>query len=143
MQGKSYGASAIPPLRDFRVKYRELFSTTGIDYTGALTVRTERRQTGKVYIILFTCPVSRAIHVELVNNLSCHSFLLAFCKFCNRRAFPSLVLSDSTTTFVAAAGFLRNIAESREVQEHLLDMKCSWQFIPLEHLGSEQYGNDL
>ena len=93
-------------------------------------MRTERRQTGKVYIILFTRPVFRAIHVELVNNLSCHSFLLAFCKFCNRRAFPSLVLSDSTTTFVAAAGFLRNIAESREVQEHLLDMKCSWKFIP-------------
>ena len=132
VQGKLYGASAIPPLPDFRMKCREPFSMTGIDYTGALTVRSESRQTGKVYIILFTCPVSRAIHIELVNNLSCHSFLLAFCKFCNRRAFPSLVLSDNATTFVAAAGFLRNIAESREVQEHLLDMKCSWQFIPTQ-----------
>ena len=130
VQGKSYGASAIPPLPDFRVKCREPFSTTGIDYTGVLTVRTESRQTGKVHIILFTCPVSTAIHMELVNNLSCHSFLLAFRKFCNRRAFPSLVLSDNATTFVAVAGFLRNIAESREVQVHLLDMKCSWQFIP-------------
>ena len=60
--------------------------------------------------------------MELVNNLSCHSFLLAFHKFCNRRAFPSLVLSDTATTFVAAAGFLRNIAEKCEVQEHLLYM---------------------
>ena len=125
MQGKSYGASAIPPLPDFRVKCRQPFSTTE-----ALMVRTESRQTGKVYIILFTCPVSRATHMEVVNNLSCHSFLLAFCNFCNRRAFPSLVLSDNTTTFVAAAGILRNIAESREVQEHLIDMKCSWLFIP-------------
>ena len=130
VQGKAYRASAVPPLPDFRVECREPFSTTGIDYTGALTVRTDHKQTGKVYIILFTCPVSRAIHMELVNNLSCHSFLLAFRKFCNRRAFPSLILSDNATTFVAAAGFLRDIAESREVQEHLLDMKCSWQFIP-------------
>ena len=130
VQGKSYRASVIPPLPEFRVKCKEPFSTTGIDYTGALTVRTENRQTEKAYIILFTCPVSRAIHMELVNNLSCHSFLLAFRKFCNRRSFPSLVLSDNATTFVAAAGFLRDIAESREVQEHLIDIKCSWQFIP-------------
>ena len=63
--------------------------------------------------------------MELVNNLCSHSFLLAFHKFFNRRAFPSMVLSDNATTFVAAAGFLRNIAESCEVQEHFLDMKCS------------------
>ena len=49
VQGKSYGASAIPPLPDFRVKCSEPFGMTGIDYTGALTVRTESRQTGEVY----------------------------------------------------------------------------------------------
>ena len=130
VQGKSFGASAVPPLPDLRVKCKEPFSTTGTDYTGALMVRTDNRQTGKAYIILFTCPVSRAIHMEMVNNLSCHSFLLAFRKFCNRRTFPSLILSDNATTFVAAAEFLKNIAESREVQEHLLDIKCSWKFIP-------------
>ena len=130
LQGKSYKASVVPPLPEFRVKCNEPFSTTGIDYTGALTVRTANRQTEKVYIILFTCPVSRAIHMELVNNLSCHSFLLTFRKFCNRRTFPSLVLSDNATTFGAAASFLKEIAESREVQEHLLDVRCSWQVIP-------------
>ena len=41
-----------------------------------------------------------------------------------------MILSDNATTFVAAAEFLKNIAESREVQEHLNDIKCSWQFIP-------------
>ena len=130
VQGKSYKASVVPPLPDFRVKCKAPFSTTGIDYTGALTVKVGNKQTGKAYIILFTCPVSRAIHLELVNNLSCHSFLLAFRKFCNRRIFPSLILSDNATTFVAAADFLKTIAESREVQEHLLDIKCTWQFIP-------------
>ena len=41
-----------------------------------------------------------------------------------------MILSDNATTFVAAAEFLKNIAESREVQEHLNDIKCSWKFIP-------------
>ena len=100
VQGKSYGASTIPPLPDFRVQS------------------------------------PRAIQMELVNNLSCHSFLLAFHKICNRRAFPSLVLSDNGTTFVAVAGSLRNIAVSREVQQHLLDMKCSCNSFLLEHLGN-------
>ena len=104
VQGKLYGASAIPPLPDFIVKCREPFSTTGFDYAGALTVRTESRQTGRVYSILFTCPVSRTIHMELVNNLSCHSFLLVFCKFCNRRAFPSLILSDIAAVWLSEAG---------------------------------------
>ena len=130
VQGKSYKAPAVPPLPEFRVKCQEPFSVTGIDYTGAMLVRNNHNQTGKVYIILFTCPVSRAIHMELVNNLSCHTFLLAFRKFCNRRIFPSLILSDNATTFVAAAGFLKELAESHVVQEHLLEIKCSWQFIP-------------
>ena len=125
VQGKSYSAFVVPLLPDFRVKCKAPFSTTG-----ALTVKVDNRQTGKAYIILFTFPVSRAIHTELVNNLSCHSFLLTFRKFCNRRTFPPLILSDNTATFMAAAEFLRNIAESREVQEHLLDIKCSSQFIP-------------
>ena len=130
VQGKSFKAPVVPPLPEFRVKCREPFSITGVDYTGAMSVRSNYNQTGKVYIILFTCPVSRAIHMELVNNLSCHAFLLAFRKFCNRRIFPSLILSDNATTFVAAAGFLKEIAESQMVQEHLLEIKCSWQFIP-------------
>ena len=130
VQGKSFKAPVVPPLPEFRVKCREPFSITGVDYTGAMSVRSNYNQTGKVYIILFTCPVSRAIHMELVNNLSCHSFLLAFRKFCGRRTFPSLILSDNATTFVAAAEFLKTIAESREVQEHFLDIKCTWQFIP-------------
>ena len=60
VQGKSYSASVVPPLPDFRVKCKAPFSTTGIDYTGILMVKVDNRQTGKAYIILFTCPVSRA-----------------------------------------------------------------------------------
>ena len=130
VQGKSFRTPMVPPLPEFRVQCKEPFSVTGIDYTGAMSVRSGPNRTDKAYIILFTCPVSRAIHMELVDNLSCNTFLLAFRKFCNRRIFPSLILSDNATTFVAAAGFLKELAESQVVQEHLMEIKCSWQFIP-------------
>ena len=65
----------------------------------------------------------------MVNNLSCYPFLLAFCKFCNGRVFLSLILSDNATTFVAATEFLKEIAENRELQEQLHEVRCSWQFI--------------
>ncbi|XP_068250318.1 uncharacterized protein [Palaemon carinicauda] len=74
--------------------------------------------------------VTRGIHIELVKDLSCDSFLMVFRKFCSRRGFPSLMLSDNATTFVSTSVYLKNMAESSLVQEHLNVIECKWKFIP-------------
>ena len=53
------------------------FEVTGIDFTGALYVRGNPGET-KVYICLFTCAVSRAVHLEIVTDLTVECFLQAF-----------------------------------------------------------------
>ena len=53
------------------------FQVTGIDYTGALSVR-DNNAIKKAYILLFTCAVTRAVHLELVHSMSEHDFLDAF-----------------------------------------------------------------
>lgn len=68
--------------------------------------------------------------MELVDNQSCDSSLMSFRKFCSRRDFPALVLSDNATTFVAASEYLKTMSENPRVKEYLLDIKCNWKFIP-------------
>ena len=53
------------------------FTVTGVDFMGTLYVR-QNQSEHKVYIYLFTCATSRAIHLEVVTDLSTYTFLLAF-----------------------------------------------------------------
>ena len=129
VQGKPFQANALPSLPEYRVERNEPFRVTGIDYTGALWTKGSDRNE-KAYIILFTCPVTRAVHLEIVTNQSCNSFLVAFRKFCGRRGFPSLVLSDNATTFVAASDYLKSMYDDSRVHEHLAKSSCKWEFIP-------------
>ncbi|XP_068234232.1 uncharacterized protein [Palaemon carinicauda] len=73
---------------------------------------------------------TRGIHIELVKDLSCDSYLMVFRKFCSRRGFPSLMQSDNATTFVSTPVYLKIMAESSLVQEHLNAKECKWNFIP-------------
>ena len=53
----------------------------------------------KVYIELFTCATSRAVHLELVPSLSAERFIRALTQFKGRRGIPTLIVSDNGKTF--------------------------------------------
>jgi len=69
------------------------FEVTGVDYTGALYVRNAGIEI-KVYTCLFTCATTRAIHLEVVEDLTVETFLLAFCRFASRKSRPRKLISD-------------------------------------------------
>ncbi len=52
--------------------------TTGKDFSGPLYVQPHN---SKAYIALFTCTVTRTVHLELVSDLSTDAFLLALGRF--------------------------------------------------------------
>ncbi|XP_066984713.1 uncharacterized protein [Macrobrachium rosenbergii] len=99
-----------------------------IDYTAALRIKGKGQSPDKAYIILFKSPITERLHVEQVDNQSCDSFLMSSRKFCSRRGFPALMLSDNAITFVAASEYLKTTSENPTVKEHLLDIKCNWEF---------------
>ena len=68
----------MPDLPGFRVKGDFAFSFTGIDFAGPLFVKKRKSDVRKVYICLFTCGTSRAIHLELVSDLTANTFLHFF-----------------------------------------------------------------
>ena len=84
-----------------RTQNAQSFEFTGVDFTGALYMR--GRDENKVYVYLFTCAVSRAVHLEIVTNLSVETFLLAFRRFSSRKSLPKILISDNALTYMAAA----------------------------------------
>ena len=87
LTGKPHRAPDPPPLPKIRVTEAPTFTITGVDFTGALFVK-EGVQEKKVYICLFTCATTRAVHLEVVSDLTVGTFLLAFRRFSSRKFLP-------------------------------------------------------
>ncbi|XP_006814449.1 uncharacterized protein LOC102809591 [Saccoglossus kowalevskii] len=131
VDGTPYSKPIPAPLPTFRVQRSEPFSSIGIDYTGHLFVKDPINQAiVKVYICLFTCTITRAIHLELVRDLTTESFLLALRRFTSRRSTPNLIISDNASTFVSASHQLKEIIQNSTVQRYLSDQRIAWKFTP-------------
>ncbi|XP_002732568.2 protein HIRA [Saccoglossus kowalevskii] len=101
------------PLPDFRVKEAVPFEFCGTDYTGHLFVRDQHTGlSSKVYVLIFTCASTRCIHLELTQDLTAASFILAMRRFTARRSTPRKMISDNGSTFIAAAKILKGLDSS-------------------------------
>ena len=49
----------------------------------------------KAYILIFTCMNTRAVHLEIVMNMTVDEFIMAFFRFYNRFGLPSVLYSDN------------------------------------------------
>ena len=127
--GKPYATPDPPPLPNIRTRDCEPFSVTGIDFTGAMYVRQSNTEM-KVYICLFTCATTRAIHLEVVTDLSVETFLLASRRFASRRSLPQVLVSDNASTYSSAADELQKLLQSDHLTEMLGRRGVQWQFIP-------------
>ena len=127
--GKFYPNPDPAPLPEIRVRDAPPFTVTGVDFTGALYVQ-EHNQESKVYICLYTCANTRAIHLEVVTDLSVDMFLLSFRRFASRRSLPSIMVSDNASTYQSAAEELQQLFRSKELTHHLSKQGVQWQFIP-------------
>lgn len=82
----------------------------------------------KVYIALFSCCVTRAIHLELVEDLSAEALRRALRRFAARRGMPTLIVSDNTKTFQATEKALNDLFNHPEVASELDRKKIEWRF---------------
>ncbi|XP_066595397.1 uncharacterized protein [Prorops nasuta] len=121
-----------------RVTPSRPFSTCGLDYAGPFQVRVSRGRgvrSSKGYVALFICFATKAIHLELVGDLTTASFLVALRRFTGRRGQCTKIYSDNGTTFQGAARELKEMFNSasrfyKEVAVVLENDMTSWSFIP-------------
>jgi len=81
------------------------FPHVGVDFTGPIFVKTallRRNQTTKGYLCIFVCMATRAVHLELVGDLSTALFLAALDRFVSCRRRCTDLYSDCRTHFVGA-----------------------------------------
>jgi hypothetical protein len=126
-------------LPDPRVQPSLPFTHTGVDFAGYFDVKTSSIRNApytKCYIALFVCLSVKAIHLELVEDLSTEAFLAAFRRFAARRGIPAHIYSDNGTNFVGASNELPRLLtksttnQSQEVTAKLVKDGTQWHFIP-------------
>ena len=133
-EGVPYAATTPPDLPANRVSEEPPFTNVGLD-----------ENSSKVYILLFTCASTRAIHLELTLSLKIQAFLRAFRRYASRRCLPALLISDNAKTFRASCAEIRKLCRPEEVLRYLTDNQITWQFI-VERApwwgGGGDFGND-
>ena len=85
---------------------------TGIDFAGSINITPWKGRgvrSTKGYICIFVCFATRAVHIEIVSDLSTKAFLDAFDRFCNRRKLSKKICSDNATNFQGAERELKQI----------------------------------
>jgi hypothetical protein len=79
-----------------RTQLGEPFHIVGLDFAGPFYVLPQ----AKTYVLLVTCALTRAVHLELLPSMSAPDFSLGFRKFEARRGPCKIVYSDNAKTFL-------------------------------------------
>ena len=108
------------------------FSFTGLDYLGPLYIK-DNEKISKCWVCLFTCLAVRAIHLELIHDLSAEEFLQCLRRFIARRGKPVEIISDNAPQFKVAKTLLDRLwfqaLSDVSVQSYISKEGINWKFI--------------
>ena len=117
-----------------------VFEKVGVDYAGPLSIKygyVRKPVIVKAYVCLFVSLTVKAVHLELVSDLTTEAFIATLRRFISRRGLPSLIWSDHGTNFIGADHelqdlfkFLRNKSSQIAISEFCTSNKIEWRFIP-------------
>ena len=116
------------------------FSTTGIDYAGPFTLKlgyTRKPVLVKAYLAIFVCFSTKAVHIEVVSDLTTEAFLASLKRFVSRRGLPNSIHSDNGSNFTWAKNdlqdlykFLSSTDANAAIHSYLLTNRVTWHNIP-------------
>ena len=108
------------------------FYHVGVDYTGHFWVMDELGDKSvKMFILIFACLNIRAVHFELLPDMSSENFILAFQRVCNLYTIPQYLYSDNAKSSLKGGSILENSLHSEEFQAELDKCKIKRIKIPL------------
>lgn len=121
-------SSRVSPTRPFHI--------SGVDYCGPYLIKDSKfrnRKFIKSYVCIFICFSSKAVHLELVSDLTTEGFLNALKRFVSRRGLCSHLYSDNATNFAGAKNVLleaSKFSKDELFQDYLSQNKITWHNIP-------------
>lgn len=121
-----------------RVTAAPPFHHTGVDYAGPFNVKVSAIRNAravKCYTAVFICLATKAIHIEVVSDLTTKAFLAALDRLFSRRGLSAHIYSDNGTQFHGADNELKQLyafMQSPQVQHEIVtslrDKEVTWHF---------------
>ena len=89
------------PLPETRIGHKlKPFDNVGLDFAGAFDIKMGRgKARKKVYVLVLTCMVTRAVHLETTGGMDTVHVINAISRFADVRGVPSTLTSDNQTSF--------------------------------------------
>ena len=117
-----YNSPKPGPLPKDRTERCFSFKVIGTDYAGPIYYKTNKKNELKEYILLLSCSVTRAVHIELVSNLHTTEFIKSFKRLISRRGKP-----DNAKTFKAEGKWLANLNRDKKLHDFLSSETILWK----------------
>ncbi|CAK1597420.1 unnamed protein product [Parnassius mnemosyne] len=128
------------PLPASRLRPERPFLKTAVDFAGPFYVRANKVRNAKIvkcYVCVFLCMCVKAIHLEIVSELTTEGFLAALRRFTSRRGLCKDIYSDCGKNFIGCDrylkdlyAFLRNDTVQGALQNKTLEEGITWHFQP-------------
>lgn len=100
------------PLPSFRVQPSPPFYKTGLDYCGFFNVKVHFSRFARVmpvYVCVFVCMSTKAVHLESVCDLSTNAFIGALHRFVARRGLAAHIYCDQASNFKGAVNLFQRL----------------------------------
>ena len=115
-------------LQEDRTTPGAAFEVIGVDFAGPMKYRKSSKAEGKSYFIIFACSLSRAVHLELLENLETSTFIVSLKRFIARRVVYSVVYSDNGGAFVKASKWLEQLQKDESLRGFAEEYDIKWKF---------------
>ena len=115
------------------------FTYVAVDYFGPFFIRVKRSDVAR-YGVLFTCMMSRAIHLEVADSLETDSFINALRRFIAIRGPIRQLRSDRGTNFVGAQNEFYSNIDHDKVNEYLQNENCDYFEFKMNVPGASHMG---
>ncbi|GFT81436.1 integrase catalytic domain-containing protein [Trichonephila clavipes] len=121
-----------------RITPDKVFNSTGIDLCGPFFIKNKYQRKGpeiKVYVCIFICLVTKAIHLEIISDLTSQALIAALKRFISRRGKCHKIFSDNGTNMIGANREIKALSKLvRDREESLFaffaEEGIEWSFIP-------------
>ncbi len=107
-----------------RITPDTVFDNVGVDYAGPVYIKygyVRKPTVVKAYICVFVSLSVKAVHLELVTDLTSEAFIACLRRFVSRRGLPKLIWSDNGTNFVGACRQIKELYTFLESCQRLSD----------------------
>lgn len=116
------------------------FTNCGIDFCGPFYIHNKGRgaRPTNMYLAIFVCFSTKAVHLELVEDLSTEAFINTLKRFIGRRGVPATIWSDNATNFKGSARLIGELGKLLQRNDHWVQVYewcrdyagITWKFIP-------------